>query len=164
MKRALLFTLGFVALTTFLTWLWLSGGNRLYAEAIEPLAREIYRLLGVHGRGTLLRTRFINIVPFTALMLLTPRLGLRKRLLGLVVGWGVLVLSHIALNGYAMASRSRGQLPPVAALASDAMPFLIWFVFARGFVAETMQAVRRRGRAGEGPPNETIAESDHEST
>jgi hypothetical protein len=146
MKKLLLFILSFVALTVPLTWLWLSGGEELYARAITPIAREIYELLGVTGRGTLKRMRFINLIPFTTLMLLTPRLSLRRRLVGLLVGWIALVASHIALNGYAMVSRSRGQLPPTAALASDAMPFLLWFLIARDFVRETLRDVRGERR------------------
>lgn len=144
MKRALLLALSFAGLTALGTWLWLAGGDALYAKAIAPLAREIYQLLGISGRGTLRRTRFINLVPFTALMLLTPRLASRRRLAGLLLGWLVLVVSHIALNGYAMASGSKGKLPPVAALASDAMPFVLWLVFAREFVRETLSSARRR--------------------
>ena len=142
MKQALLFTLSFVVLTVSLTWLWVSGGDVIYGKTLQPLAHEIYDWIGLSGRGTMRRTRFINIVPFTSLMLLTPRLTLRKRLTGLVIGWLVLMLSHIALNGIAIASRATGQLPPTAALASDAMPFLLWSVFAREFVRETITRVR----------------------
>jgi len=153
MKQVLLFTLSFVALTILLTWAWVSGGDVLYAKALRPFAHEIYDWLGLTGRGSLVRTRFINIVPFTSLMLLTPRLNLRKRLVGLAIGWLVLALSHIALNGFAKASGATGQLPPVAALASDAMPFLLWSVFAREFVRDTMAHVR--GTA----PEENAAEN-----
>jgi hypothetical protein len=154
MKRVLLFALSFVVLTVPLTWLWLSGGDRLYARAVTPFARELYEWLGITGKGTMLRMRFINLVPFTTLMLLTPSLSWRRRGLALLVGWIVLVLSHVALNGYAMATGSRGQLPPVAALGSDAMPFLLWFVFARDFVRETMRSVRgAETGAGEAPPD-----------
>jgi hypothetical protein len=151
MKRFLLFAASFVALTVPLTWLWMSGGDKLYAQTITPLAREIYELFGITGRGTLRRTRFINLIPFTTLTLLTPGLTLRRRLVGLLAGWAVLVASHIGLNGYAMVTQSRGQLPPVAALGSDAMPFLIWFVIARDFVRKTLHSVRRGPAAGVEP-------------
>ncbi len=144
MRRAILLTLSFVALTLALTWLWLNGGGRLYADAITPIARGIYDAIGLEGFGTMRRLRFINLVPFTSLMLLTPGLDWRRRLGGLGIGWLVLVASHIALNGLAIASRAKGQLPPTAALASDALPFLLWMVFARDFVRETMARVRSR--------------------
>jgi len=144
-RPALLFALGFAGLTALGTWLWLAGGDALYAQAIAPLAREIYELLGIRGRGSLRRTRFINLVPFTALMLLTPRLAWRRRLGGLLLGWLALCLSHIALNGYAIASGARGHLPPAAAHASDALPLLLWLVIARDFAREKLGSLRRRG-------------------
>jgi hypothetical protein len=158
MKQALLFTLSFVALTVLLTWAWVSGGDVLYAKALRPFAHEIYNWLGISGRGSLVRTRFINIVPFTSLMLLTPGLRLGTRFGRLGIGWLILALSHIALNGFAMASRSTGQLPPVAALASDAMPFLLWSVFAREFVRETIARVRNTTAVADS------AEQDHEES
>jgi len=160
MKRFLLFAASFVALTVPLTWLWMSGGDKLYAQTITPLAREIYELFGITGRGTLRRTRFINLIPFTTLTLLTPGISLRRRLVGLVTGWAVLVVSHIALNGYAMTRQSRGPLPPVAALGSDAMPFLIWYVIARDFVRETLHSVRGRPAASGDPEESATQERD----
>ncbi len=141
MKQILLFTLKFVALTLALTWLWLAGGNALYAEIMQPIAREFHQWVGLRGPGTMGRTRFINLVPFISLMLLTPRLSLRRRWGGLAIGLSILVLSHLLLNAIAVGSHMRGRLPPTAALASDAMPFLIWFMIAREFVQEAMRKI-----------------------
>ncbi len=148
MKQILLFTLSFVALTMLGTWLWMAGGDVLYDRALGPIARELYALLGIEGRGSFRRTRFINLVPFTALMLLTPGLGTRRRARGLLLGWLVLVGSHLALNGYAMASQARGNLPLFAAQLSDALPFLLWLVLARDFVAGHIRRARSRARRG----------------
>jgi len=149
MKRILFFTLSFVALTMLGTWLWMAGGDVLYDRALDPIAREIYVLLGIEGRGSFRRTRFVNLVPFTALMLLTPGLAARRRARGLLLGWLVLVGSHVALNGYAMATQARGNLPLFAAQLSDALPFLLWLALARDFVAGTVR--RARSRTGRGP-------------
>ena len=92
MKRILLFALSFSALTLVLTWLWLAGGNAFYGLTMQPVAREINEWIGLSGPGTMLRNRFINMVPFVSLMLITPRLSLRKRLGGLAIG--LLVLGH----------------------------------------------------------------------
>jgi len=150
MKPILLFALSFVALTLLGTWLWLAGGDVLYDRALDPIAREIYALLGIEGRGSFRRTRFINLVPFTALMLLTPGLGARRRARGLLVGWLVLVGSHVALNGHAMATQARGNLPLFAAQLSDALPFLLWLVLARDFVAGQIRRARSRSARGAG--------------
>ncbi len=141
MKQILLFTLSFVALSSALTWFWLAGGNALYAETMQPIAREIHQWVGLRGPGNMSRTRFINLVPFVCLMLLTPRLSRRRRWGGLAIGLLILVLSHLLLNAIAVDSQTRGRLPPTAALASDAMPFLIWFVIAREFVQEAMRKI-----------------------
>ncbi|HKK53173.1 MAG TPA: hypothetical protein VKA74_16365 [Myxococcota bacterium] len=146
MKQVLLFALSFVVLTMLGTWLWMAGGDRLYAQALRPVALEIYGLTGVTGRGTLVRTRFINLVPFTALMLVAPGLAMRKRIVGLLIGWCLLALSHVALNGYAMTLGARGHLPRFAAQASDAMPFLLWLFLARDSVRALL---RRSGGSGE---------------
>jgi len=144
MKQILLFTLSFVALSLALTWLWLAGGNALYAQTMQPIAREIHQWVGLRGPGTMGRTRFINLVPFISLMLLTPRLSRRRRWGGLAIGLLILVLSHLLFNAIGVGSQKRGVLPPTAALASDAMPFLIWFVIARNFVQEAMRKVRNQ--------------------
>jgi hypothetical protein len=149
MKQALLFALSFAALSLLLTWLWLGGGNALYAAMMQPIANSIYDALGLPGHGTMRRLRFINFVPFTALMILTPRLSMRRRLGGLAIGWLVLAAFHIALNGIAIsAATSQKRLPPMAAFTSDAMPFLIWYVIARDFVQATLRRVQGRTEPG----------------
>jgi hypothetical protein len=144
MKQILLFTLSFLAVSLALTWLWLAGGNALYAETMQPIAREIHQWVGLRRAGTMDRARFINLVPFVTLMLLTPRLSRRRRWGGLAIGLLILVLSHLLLNAIAVGSHARGRLPPTAALASDAMPFLIWFVIAREFVQKAIRKVRNQ--------------------
>ena len=142
MKQILLFTLSFAALSLFLTWLWLAGGNKLYADLMTPASLALHELLELKGRGTMQRMRFINLVPFTALVLLTPGLSPKRRFGGLVLGWLTLMLSHLALNAFAVAQASRGMLPRTAALLSDSLPFVLWFFVAREFVRSLMDQVR----------------------
>ena len=159
MKQALLFTLSFTVVSLVLTWLWLAGGNVLYAELMTPIAREIYEGLGMREFGSMRRARFINLVPFAALMLLTPRLSFRRRFGGLALGLVVLSISHIALNGFATFSTTRTKLPLGAALLSDAMPFLLWFVLGRSFIQETLRRVRGEPE-GDPPPGAKEAPRD----
>jgi hypothetical protein len=142
MKRIVLFTLGFAGLTLLLTWLWLAGGNAHYGLTMQPIAREINEWMGLSGPGTMLRNRFINIVPFVALMLITPRLSFRRRFGGLVLGLLVLVASHLALNAMAVSLQATRHFPPTAALLSDAEPFILWFVLARDFIQESVKGIR----------------------
>ncbi len=143
MKQAILFILSFAVLSLALTWLWLAGGNVLYARLMTPIAGEIYDALGLQGHGTMGRTRFINLVPFASLMLLTPKLSWRRRFGGLVLGSGLIMLSHIAFNGAAIVTQTPRRLPRVGMLVSDAMPFVLWYVFAREFLKDTLSKIRR---------------------
>jgi len=156
MKRIILFTLAFAALTLALTWLWLAGGNAFYGLTMQPVAREINEWLGLDGPGTMLRNRFINMVPFVSLMLITPRLSFRRRVGGLIIGLLVLVASHLALNAIAVSLQSTRHFPPTVALLSDAEPFILWFVLARDFIQDSVQSIR--------DSNGSNARADHSPT
>jgi hypothetical protein len=147
MKSILLFVLSFTLLSMFLTWLWLSGGNELYADAMQPIAWQLNKALGLQGPGSMKRGRFINLVPFVSLMLLTPRLTRRRRFGGLAIGVLILMLSHLGLNALGVAMRTPLFLPNTASVVSDAAPFILWFVIARDFIRDTLQRVRKPNRA-----------------
>ena len=143
MKRIILFVLSFMVVSLGLTWVWLEGLNVLYAKMMRPVAWELNQLLGLRSPGVMLRLRFINLVPFTALMLITPRLSLRRRFGGLAIGLLILVASHLVFNAMAVHSRQIGYLPPAVAAACDAMPFVLWFIFARDTIQESFRSVRK---------------------
>jgi hypothetical protein len=137
-KRLSLLALEFVALTAPLTWLWLDWGRAAYYEFFLRTSRPILLALGVTGvRRDLVHDRFINYLPFLVLILITPGLSPRRRLIGGLLGCGVLYLGHIGLtyasflafikHGESMASTS--QLFP-AWLLSDALPFVLWAIVA----------------------------------
>ena len=98
MKPALLFLIKFVCLTAPLIWLWLAGGLNLYHAVYSPIASAIYEWLGFEGVATPARTRYINLIPFLALMVLTPNLSTRRRLGGTAIGLVILFSMHIAVN------------------------------------------------------------------
>lgn len=144
MKRTMMLIGAFIVVSAGLTWLWLSGLDARYAEWTQPLANRLNRALGLHGPGSMYRTRFINLVPFISLVLFTPKLSLRRRSVGLLVGLLVLMASHLVFNAAAVATGVRGSLPTLASLASDSMPFLLWFVIAREFAQEKLRHLRAR--------------------
>jgi hypothetical protein len=140
MRRRLWFALKVVALTAPLTWLWLSGGRELYGWSLAPVANAVYALLGLEGVTFFPRDRYINQVPFVALMLLTPGLTVRRRIGGLALGvlaiFGVqMLVNAIALHGAPGAT----SLPAGLSIVSDAAPFVVWAAIARDFLARFAQ-------------------------
>lgn len=154
MKRPLLVALAFVAVTLPATYLWLEWGRSAYSSQFGSLVVALDELLGVTGnpRGGQ-RIRFINVVPFTGLMLVTPGLSTRRRFGGLAIGLLVLFLSHLVINSLpGQDPQGRLQLSPVIAMASDALPFLLWVFIA----AEPLRRFVRRGdspKTATGPPD-----------
>ncbi|MBB82656.1 MAG: hypothetical protein CL931_02440 [Deltaproteobacteria bacterium] len=129
MKRALL-VLGFVAITIALTFLWEESGRVTYGRFLKAVAPPIYDLFGVgDARVGAFRQRYINWVPFVGLMLVTPGLAWRRRLGGLAGGLVLLFAGHLALNLTERVHKA-AQLPFVPSLVSDALPFLLWVLFA----------------------------------
>jgi hypothetical protein len=140
MRRLLWFALEVVALTAPLTWLWVHGGRELYASCLAPVADAIYAGLGLDGVTFFPRDRYINQVPFAALMLVTPGLGARRRFGGLAVGALAIFSLQMLVNALALrGSPGATSLPAGLSILSDAAPFVVWAVIAREFVARIAQ-------------------------
>jgi hypothetical protein len=120
--------------------------------------------MGVTGvRRDLVHDRFINYLPFIALMVITPGLSRRRRWIGGLIGCFVLYLGHVGLT-YAsfLAFVQHGQSPESmqnlfpAYIVSDAMPLLLWAVIANEWLRDVGSqyfgagaAVERPHRAGD---------------
>jgi hypothetical protein len=156
-KSLLLLLLKFVALTVPLTWLWMNGGQQVYFRVYMTLARPILILLGVTNfPPSLVRDRFINFVPFLALMLITPRLSARRRAVGVAAGAVLLFISQIALTYMAWASFIRdGETAQSmtnyfpALVMSDAMPFVLWALLAHEFLGDLLRRVAPQRSTGQ---------------
>jgi len=136
MKPALLFLAKFVCLTAPFVWLWQVGGLSAYHAFYSPIATAIYEWLGFEGVVAPARDRFINLIPFVALMILTPKLSTRRRLGGTAIGLLILFTMHIAVN---LAARPETlRLPRPVSLALDAAPFFLWIIIANEFVRNFM--------------------------
>jgi hypothetical protein len=136
MKATLLFLVKFVCLTAPLIWLWRHGGLAAYHAVYSPVASAIYDCLGFEGVATPARDRYINIIPFVTLMILTPNLSIRRRLGGTAIGLLVLLLLHVAVNFTANPETLR--LPRRFSLVLDAAPFVVWIAIANEFVRDFM--------------------------
>lgn len=149
MRRLLWFALKVVALTVPLTWLWVSGGREWYAWLLAPLADAIYALLGLDGVTFFARERYINQVPFAALVLLTPGLSARRRFGGLALGALAIFALQMLVNAIALrGSPTATSLPAGLSILSDAEPFVLWALIARDFLARFAQR-DTIGRGGE---------------
>jgi hypothetical protein len=130
MKKALLVVLAFCVVSVLLTVAWNEWLVDAYAAVFRTIAPAVYGLLGaddtlVYAR----RGRYINFVPFVSLVVVTPGIALRRRLVGLLLGIVALVAAHLVLNWTAGFSPGP-SLPVVPAIVSDTLPFLIWLVVA----------------------------------
>ncbi len=148
--RVLLTLLKIVAVSVPLTWLWIDWGREAYAKLFVQLALPIYGLFGVTSLlPNAARDRFINYLPFLILMLITPRMSLRRRTVGIGVGFLVIFLVHVIFIYVASIAESpdhtinvRGfkQIVAVNEL-SDSIPFVLWVIIARDFVWESVARV-----------------------
>ena len=146
--RTLRLLLEAVALSLLLTWLWLAGGRSAYEAFFAETARPLLHALGVYALpDSPARRRFVSVVPFLVLMLVTPGLAGRRRLGGILLGIPLLFLGHVALVAVeALAHGPRrstadsfSTLLP-AALFADALPFALWAIFC----ADVLVRVPRR--------------------
>ncbi len=143
-RRLVLLFLEFLAITLPLTWLWDVWGREVYLEFFEWVAGPLLELLGVRRVPRMMvGNRFLNLLPFFALMVITPGLRIRRRLIGSALGFGLIFLVQIGFAAMAFHARARYGLSAEAfsalfpmLLLSDSFPFLIWAVVANEFIRE----------------------------
>ena len=157
-KRLWLALAELLALSVPLTWLWVEGGRRAYNRLLGALAWPLFEGLGLPSMQLgLVSPHFVSWVPFLVLMVLTPRLPLRRRALGTLLGLGAIFAVHVgcALLG-AISHAAYGPSAHAVALRypalmfNDALPFILWALFARDFVSGFAFRVLPRGPA---PPS-----------
>ena len=157
MKRGVLVVVAFVLVTIGLTWFWEEGGRRQYGLFLKTVAPPIYDAIGFgDARVGAFRQRYINWVPFVGLMLVTPGLAWRRRAVGLFGGLGLLFVGHLALNLTERVHKA-AQLPFVPSLLSDALPFVLWILFAwpvvSGWFAAALATIPNPAEAENAPPD-----------
>lgn len=154
--------IAFLAITLPLTWWWLEGGNALYSDLYKAVGRPVYRFLGVTDASLRARTRYMNFIPFIGLLLVTPGLSARRKLIGLAIGLPAILASHLLLN--LSATRANGyQLPPAYRLMADGFPILLWALLAREPLSRLGAGAFRRAEPPE-PPEPTESPEPPEPT
>ena len=154
--RPFLILIEFVAITVPLVWWWTHGGLDAYHDIFKRLAFPLLQEMGVtHVSQSLVRDRLIGFIPYTALMLVTPRMALKRRLVGLAVGYAVIFFSHLLLSYWSWVAfgrdgRSTGSMATYfpALVITDAVPFILWALFANSFLLEQLSRVRSTTEPG----------------
>ena len=155
-SRALKLGLSFVLLTAGLTWLWVQWGGSAYERFLLAVAGPALEAIGVTRIvESPAQNRLVSVVPFWVLMWLTPRLSLRRRVVGTLAGSALLFLTHVglvAVEQWSQSSHRPTALPfstlfP-AVLFADSLPFMLWAVIAHRFLSGLLAhalAPRARG-------------------
>ena len=160
-RRLLLLLLLFVALTMPLTWLWLEWGEGIYVGLLLDLLDPLYQAMGLRPqRAGPLIPRLVSIVPLTVLMAITPGLGWRRRVAGILVGLLVCAVFHLLLfvlvdAAYAaLGNRPRARQTKIVPFLQiyDGIPVLVWVFFARDFLRDLVPALAERAQDASGPP------------
>jgi len=141
-RHLLLLLLLFFVLTVPLSWWWLDSGQGFYARFLLAILDPVYDAMGMrHQRGGPAAPRFVSLVSFVVLMAITPGMGWRSRLLGLLLGIALIAGFHMLLfvlvdMAYVVLGRSRRALTKIVPflLINDGLPFVVWVVFARDFL------------------------------
>ncbi|MEZ4331637.1 MAG: hypothetical protein R3F35_07770 [Myxococcota bacterium] len=157
---------GFFAITLCLTWLWDDGGGRIaYGRFLKTVAPPLYDLIGFDGaRVGAFRQRYVNFVPFVGLLLVTPGLTRRRRILGLLIGLFALFCGHLGLNLTEVGRGRARHLPLVPSLISDTLPFVVWiFVAAPALVRRLLPDSGAGAEAGSVPASERGSRAESES-
>jgi hypothetical protein len=156
MRRVFRLLLEFAALSVPLTWLWLTWAQEPYTELVGSLGAPLLERLGAAAvPESPAEKRFVSYVPFLVLILVTPRLSLRRRLAGLAAGCGILFLAHLGLLVVEAFAQTPGRPTEdsfstvfPAAMFVDALPFALWAVVAQEVLRDAFR--RALGVAGGG--------------
>jgi hypothetical protein len=151
--------LAFVALTAPLTWLWVTGVQDAYTRFFSAVAGPLLASVGVADVAeSPARERFISYVPFLVLMAITPKLSLRRRALGLLLGLPLIFLCHVGLVIAESFAHSGGRPTEdpfstvfPAAMFADAFPFILWALIANRVLRDVLG--RALGGTGAGAPS-----------
>ncbi len=156
--RLLLLLVLFFALTIPLAWLWHQWGVARYVAFLFAIMQTLHDTLGwpFAGKGGGgLSLRFISHVPFLILVLLTPGLSWRRRILGGLLGSVFIAATHLFMITLVNAAFLGGggvfrKVAPFI-LIMDGLPLLAWLVVARDFLRSVVPGLREEPRTGETP-------------
>lgn len=139
LEKIFSFFLKFLLLSALLFVLWLWKLNTLYQNLFVGLVNVFSGMLGTNLGLPIPSEFFHNLIPFTALMLVTFGLIGWRRLWLLILGWLILLLQHLLVGVYIYllldilklsGSTYISFFTPLPVL-SGIFPFVLWFLLLR---------------------------------
>ncbi len=138
MPKLLKFFLLLIVFSLPLFWFWMERGQAGYQKLMGVAIVPLVKALGEKDLNLfVLKAHYMNVVPLVALILATPALGWKKRLLALALGLAILFIWHLlfslALNHYQMLwGRDRRFyrvfIPAIS--VNSALPVILWLLLA----------------------------------
>jgi len=154
--RFLLLLVLFFALTIPLAWLWHEWGITRYVAFLFAIMQKLHDTLGwpFAGKGGGgLALRFVSHVPFLILVLLTPGLSWRRRILGGLLGSVFIASTHLfvitLVNAAFLAGGGVFRRVAPFVLIMDGMPLFAWLVVARDFLGNVVPGLREEPPTGQ---------------
>ncbi|OGC93445.1 MAG: hypothetical protein A2142_05315 [candidate division Zixibacteria bacterium RBG_16_48_11] len=138
-ERLLKFLLKFIitSIPLALLWLWQGANNyeKLFVKAVNFSSQLFLTNLFLPIPSTF----FHNLVPFTALIIITPPLLVLRKLWQLVLGWVIIFLEHILvslalylfLDVWKLSESTYNWLFTPLSILSGTFPFVLWLVLLR---------------------------------
>jgi len=166
-KTILLKLAEFLALTLPVAWWWNQMGGRdatwkLFLQVSAPILAQ----MGVLAfSGSLVKDRLLGMLPFVALMVITPGIPVLRKAIRTAIGLALLYVSYVFLAYWAWYTHDRegvdkysmSEFFPVQNMV-DALPFVLWAIFSREFVAEhLLKYIPATAGAAPAPGSETAA-------
>ncbi len=152
MSKLLRFFLLLAAFSLPLFWLWMEWGQEVYQKLIGLAIVPLVQALGEKGLNLfLLKAHYMNVVPLTALILASPALAWRKRLMALALGLAILYVWHLLfsliLNHYQTLwgpDRRFYRVFIPAISVNSALPVILWSILAWEGVKELLGEIFAR--------------------
>ena len=146
MPKLLKFFLLLIAFSLPLFYLWMEGGQTAYQKLLGAAVVPLAKALGEKELNLfVVKGHLMNLIPFMVLMLATPGLGWKRRIIGLVTGLVILfgwhLLFSLVLNHYQTLwghGRIFYQLFIPAISVNSAVPVILWFIVAWKGVQELL--------------------------
>lgn len=141
-KTLVWFIIKLIAASVCLYALWEWKAQVWYALLFRQAALGAYGLIGVELVSLrdaigVTAERFYNVLPFVSLMIAAWGISWKRRVIGIVAGFAILVIWHLAFTLIVQSILDAHHFDPTAYkllspwfLFSDSLPFVLWVIIA----------------------------------